>query len=84
MAIDGPCDDERLNWMFGIFDSTPLLAASRVWYCLPLIVSISLVYGATRHEFMGPILEHAVRFGGWIVTFMLAIFAITMVFSYFV
>ena len=70
--------------MFGIFDFTPLLAASRVWYCLPLIVSISLVYGATRHELMGPILEHAVRFGIWIVTFMLAIFAVTLVLSWYV
>ena len=70
--------------MFGLFDSTPLLAASRVWYCLPLIVSISLVYAATRHELIGPILEHAVRFGIWIVTFMLAIFVVTLVLSWYV
>lgn len=70
--------------MFDLFDSAPLLAASRIWYCLPLIVSISLVYGATRHELMAPILEHAVRFGVWIVTFMLVIFGVTLVFSWFV
>ena len=70
--------------MFDILHSGTLLATSRIWYCLPLIVSISLVYGATRHELMRPILEHAVRFGVWIVTFMLAIFAVTVLFSWFV
>ncbi len=70
--------------MFDLLVMAPVLATSRVWYCLPLIVSISLVYGATRHELMSAILEHAVRFGVWIITFMLAIFAVTMVFSWFV
>lgn len=70
--------------MIDLIYSSPLLGASRVWYCLPLIVSISLVYGATRHELMSQILEHAVRFGTWIVTFMLAIFAVTIVVSWFV
>ena len=32
---------------------------NRMWYSLPLIVVISLVYAATRHELMAPILEHA-------------------------
>jgi hypothetical protein len=62
----------------------PLLAVSRIWYCLPLVVSISLVYGASRHEQMGPILEHALRFGAWVVTFMLAIFALLMFVSWWV
>jgi hypothetical protein len=44
--------------------------ANRLWYALPLIVVISLVYGATRHELCRPILEHALRFGAWIVGFM--------------
>ena len=70
--------------MLDLICASPLLAASRIWYCLPLIVSISLVYGATRHELMSQILEHAVRFGAWIVTFMLAIFAVTIVVSWFV
>ncbi len=43
---------------------------NRLWYSLPLIVVISLVYGATRHELRRPILEHAFRFGVWIVGFM--------------
>jgi hypothetical protein len=33
------------------------------WYALPLIVSISLVYAATRHEEMRAILNHALWFG---------------------
>jgi len=70
--------------MFDLLNSEPLLGTSRIWYCLPLIVSISLVYGATRHELMRQIIEHAVRFGVWIVTFMLAIFSIAVVLSWFI
>ena len=68
--------------MFDLILSAPLLATSRLWYCIPLIVSISLVYGATRHELMPQILDHAVRFAVWIITFMLAIFAVTVVVSW--
>ena len=53
--------------------STCLLAALgavRLWYSVPLIVSVSLVCAATRHEEMGAIVAHAVRFGLWIVVFM--------------
>lgn len=46
----------------------------RMWYAIPLILVISLVYGATRHERPQPILEHALRFGSWIVMFMLVLF----------
>jgi hypothetical protein len=51
---------------------------SRLWYAVPLLVSISLVYAATRHEEMGPILAHAVRFAIGVVIFMLAIMAVLM------
>lgn len=53
--------------------STCLLAALgavRLWYSVPLVVSVSLVCAATRHEEMGAIVAHAVRFGLWIVVFM--------------
>ena len=60
--------------MFG--DLTLLAEITRMWYALPLIVVISLVYGATRHEQPKPILEHAVRFGGWIVMFMIVLFGV--------
>jgi hypothetical protein len=50
---------------------------NRLWYSIPLIVVISLVYGATRHELRRPIFEHAFRFGAWIVGFM-AILGVVM------
>jgi hypothetical protein len=46
---------------------------SMMWYSLPLIVVISLVYSATRHEAMGAILSHALRLGTMIAVFMAAI-----------
>lgn len=51
----------------------PLLAVMNLWYALPLIVSVSLVCAATRHEEFGPILQHAMRFGLWIVVFMVVV-----------
>ena len=49
---------------------------NRLWYAIPLIASISLVYGATRHELMLPILEHSGRFALWIVSFLAILFAV--------
>lgn len=45
-----------------------------LWYAVPLIVAVSLVYAATRHEDMGEILPHALRIGVWIVAVMAIIF----------
>ena len=56
----------------------------RMWYAVPLIVAISLVYAATRHERPRPILEHAVRFGSWVVGFMLVVFVALYVITWFV
>jgi len=64
-----------------------LLAALNInflWYTLPLIVAISLVYAATKHEAMGPILHHAWRIGLWIVGFMLVIFVVLEFLSWWV
>jgi hypothetical protein len=47
-----------------------------MWYAMPLIVAASLVYAATRHEQMGPILAHAVRFGVWVTSFMAVFFVL--------
>jgi hypothetical protein len=47
-----------------------------MWYALPLLVAVSLVYAATRHERMEPILGHAVRVAGWIAGFMAVVFVI--------
>jgi hypothetical protein len=52
-----------------------------IWYCLPAIISISLVYAATRHEAMGPILRHALRTGLWIAGFMAVFFLILRLIS---
>ena len=46
------------------------LAFVTLWYAVPLIVSVSLVCAATRHELMRPILSHAVRFSIWVLLFM--------------
>ena len=51
----------------------PALAAAPIvamWYAIPLVVSVSLVCAATRHELMRPIVEHAIRFGVWLLVFM--------------
>jgi hypothetical protein len=54
----------------------PIFAFVNLWYAVPLIVSVSLVCAATRHEEMGPILNHAARFGLWIVVFMVVVMAV--------
>jgi len=55
-----------------------------LWYALLLIVAVSLVYAATRHELFRPILYHAVRVGIWIVGFMLAIFIVLLLMDWWV
>ena len=73
---------------------TPLLANlvllgaalpyNQLWYAVPLIVSISLVYGATRDEEMDLILYHAYRSAVMICTFLATMFALLWVISLFV
>jgi len=55
-----------------------------LWYALPLIVTVSLVYAATRHEEMGPILRHALRVGLWIVGFLAIGFVVLAILSWWV
>lgn len=50
-----------------------------LWYALPLLVAVSLVYSATRNEDWKPILSHAVRFGAWVAGLMLAVMVVLMV-----
>ncbi len=52
------------------------LGPLRLWYAVPLVTSVSLVCAATRHEEMGPILIHAVRFAIWIIVFMAIVLAV--------
>lgn len=55
-----------------------------LWHAIPIIAGISLVYGATRHELMGPILQSAYRTAVWILGFVAVIAVILMVVSWFV
>jgi hypothetical protein len=47
-----------------------------LWYALPAIIAISLVYAATRHERMRPLLVHAGQTALWIIGFMFAVFVV--------
>ena len=47
-----------------------------LWYAVPAIIAVSLVYSATRHEQMRPLLIHAGRTAVWIVGFMAAVFIV--------
>lgn len=67
--------------MFNAF----LLAAdpiNQLWYALPLVVVGSLVYAATRHEEMGPIVRLAVRSGLLIALIMGILFVILYAMSW--
>ena len=64
---------------------TPLIlfaAISQFWFAVPLIVVVSLVYAATRHELMQPILAHAARTGVWITGFMVVVFVLLSLLSW--
>jgi hypothetical protein len=54
----------------------PAISGLDFWYLLPLLVSVSLVYAATRHELIGPILVHAARFAIWMIVFMAVVFVV--------
>ena len=67
-------------------DFLPLIAKSiwdaQIWYAIPLVVSISLVYGATRHENLKEILIQTYRSVVWVLGFMAIIFGIIYVAGY--
>ena len=57
----------------------PLLASiwdMKIWYGLPLVVAVCLVYAATRHEDMGPIFKHAARTAVYFIAFFAVFFAV--------
>jgi len=54
----------------------PMLAVVSLWYAVPLVVGVSLVCAATRHEEFSAILRHAIRFGAWITVFMAVVMAV--------
>lgn len=55
--------------------------SAQIWYSVPLVIAISLVYGATRHEFLREILINSAKALGWVMTFMLIIFVLVWYFS---
>jgi hypothetical protein len=62
---------------------TPLLAEiNLMWYAVPLVVVISLVYSATHHEEMRPILAHSARLALMIVAFMVAIMIVLAIIAW--
>jgi hypothetical protein len=62
--------------LFALLPVGPILADMNLWYALPLVVSVSLVCAATRHEQISPIIHHAVRFALWIAVFMGVVMAL--------
>jgi hypothetical protein len=50
------------------------LLAGQIWYMLPLIVAVSLVYGATRHEEPRQIARHALSTAMWMLIFLGGVF----------
>lgn len=58
-----------LTTLLSIPYSLPL-GIMNLWHAVPLVVSVSLVWSATRHELMPAILRHAVRFAVWVLAFM--------------
>ena len=58
------------------------LKDAQIWYAIPLVVAISLVYGATRHENLKEILIQTYRSAVWVIGFMAIIFAIIFVAGY--
>ena len=54
------------------------LGINDLWYAAPLIVVVSLVYAATRHEAPGPILVQSLRIGIWIISFMAIVFVVLL------
>ena len=66
--------------MISAFFSELILARSimdaKIWWAVPLIVSISLVYGATRHEHIGQIIIQSYKAAIWVIGFMLLTFAV--------
>lgn len=69
--------------MTNLIDILPLAnSIPRLWYALPLVVVISLVYGATRHENLREIIIQSYRSMIWVVGFMAIIFAVIFIAGY--
>jgi hypothetical protein len=47
---------------------------AQIWYAVPLILAIGIVYGSTRHEHLREIVMHSVRAVLWLTLFLGVIF----------
>jgi hypothetical protein len=47
-----------------------IFPATQIWHLVPLMIAVSLVYGATRFEQWRDILEHSLRFAVWVLGFL--------------
>ena len=63
-------------------DALLAVGTNDLWYAVPLVIVISLVYAATRHERSDMILASAARIGTWICGFMFAIFVVLALMSW--
>ena len=63
--------------IFALAGSVP-----NIYYAAPLVVAISLVHGATRHEHPVEIIKHSLRSFVWVVSFMAIIMAIIWLASF--
>ncbi|GIX01155.1 MAG: hypothetical protein H5U08_07900 [Thermogutta sp.] len=46
------------------------MTVNYMWYLVPLLIAVSLVYAGTRQEAMPAVLRHGVKTLVWIVVFM--------------
>lgn len=58
------------------------MGMNQLWFAVPLIVVVSLVYGATRHEDIWEILHNSYRAATWVVGFMAIIFGVLLAISW--
>lgn len=64
----------------------PILLAdiwsAKIWYALPLVAAISLVYAASKHELTEPLLKTAWHTAVWMLGFMAFVIVVMWVFSW--
>lgn len=59
------------------------LVTPQLWYAVPLVIAVSLVWGATRHERLREIVAHSIRSLFWVLTFVAIVFVLIYISGYF-
>ena len=66
-----------------MMDVIPLLATANIyWFLVPLVLAISLVFSATRHEHWSPIFSGAMRSAMWSMILLGIVFFLLLVVSW--